>query len=178
MQDTLSQPTPTDQPGSSDLGGSALQGASTHPTPATPADQRGASDLGGSALQGASVHPTIPTTDLGASALQGALSQPTSSPPSSSTITATTVPPLPTSAQISRLQGGLSVHGPNLVVDAIQSVGKASLVSLLRWYDDTDVFRARFLHESDVIGALSRAMKTYNCNARSPWVTTDDDIKS
>ena len=58
-----------------------------------------------------------------------------------------------------------------------QSVGKASLVSILRWYDDSDAFKARVLPESEVVGALSRAMKKYNCNARSPWVTSDDDLR-
>ena len=50
------------------------------------------------------------------------------------------------------------------------SVARASLISVLTWFDAEDALAARFLGESEIPYALACALTKYGCVARSPWL--------
>ena len=73
--------------------------------------------------------------------------------------------------QVSPPQGGLPAAAPWAPDDvASMSVARASLISVLTWFDAEDALAARFLGESEIPYALACALTKYGCVARSPWL--------
>ena len=73
--------------------------------------------------------------------------------------------------QVSPPQGGLPAAAPWAPDDvASMSVAKASMISVLTWFDAEDALATRFLGESEIPYALACALTKYGCVARSPWL--------
>ena len=72
---------------------------------------------------------------------------------------------------VSPPQGGLPAAAPWAPDDvASMSVARASLISVLTWFDAEDALAARFFGESENPYALACAHTKYGCVARSPWL--------